>query len=716
MPRGAATTVDNNFTRGLVTEFTAMNFPENAVTEGDNCVYSEQGFVRRRLGMNFEDDFTRHTISSITTTPSCYSEYIWNSVNNISTVSFVVQQVGNQLLFFTESSTAASLSAGRKSFQINLTTFAAPGAAQATISAIPCQYTSGRGYLVVAHPYCDPFYVTYASDTDTITSTRIVLSVRDFERLDDGLEIDERPTTLTDLHKYNLYNQGWNTDTRAFMSTSDRPIMDALVYWDYWRSDWPSNADIFWAFRSAEGDINYGEFDRTYVGNSPAGNGHYIYEALNVNRTAKSGIPGLPTDTAGSARPSAVVFYAGRAFFAGVNANKFSDKVYFTQIIDIDDKFGKCFQQNDPTAESLSDLLDSDGGVIALPLIETIVSMKVIGDSLVVLATNGCYTISGTQQGPFKATDYTISYISSIGGTSHLSVIEVDGGLMWWNTDGIYALTRDNVGAFQVTNVSKPTIQTLINSIPSVNRRFVKGSYNRKDQLVQWLFSGDDDITGFEYNRILEFNVVSKAFYTYTIDTTLGPRLSGLFTTSGQTESLSPEDVSIIAGSTVDLVTDNALAQVTINVSEFSPNSEVFKYTTTKATSGTNTLTYSEIRDLTYVDWKIYNSVGVAYSSYGISGYRVRGEFLRPFNSTPILFVAENVDSGRCLVSGIWDYGFRQSTTQELYIVRPEVDYLLRRIKLRGKGRSLQIKFASVGNNPFSLVGWSTFDTGGQVP
>lgn len=33
MPRSAAITVENNFTKGLITEFTAMNFPENAITE-----------------------------------------------------------------------------------------------------------------------------------------------------------------------------------------------------------------------------------------------------------------------------------------------------------------------------------------------------------------------------------------------------------------------------------------------------------------------------------------------------------------------------------------------------------------------------------------------------------------------------------------------------------------------------------------------------------
>ena len=716
MARGAATTVDNNFTRGLVTEFTAMNFPENAVTEGDNCVYSELGFVRRREGMNFEDNYVRHTIPTLTAFPNCYLEYKWHSVNNIGTISFVVQQMGESLRFF-KINTLTGLSSGLQSFAVNMFLKASPGSSITQVSSTPCQFTTGRGYLIVAHPYCEPFYVSYDVLTNAITTTNIEISIRDFERLDDGLEIDERPTTLTDAHKYNLYNQGWDTQTRTFIDRfTTPPIQQALAYWDSQRADFPSNADIFWSFRSADGDFNYGNIDRTYVGNSPAPSGHYIYNALSINRTAKSGIPGLPSVLAGSARPSCVVFYAGRAFYAGVAANRFSDKIYFTQIIDTDDKFGKGFQQNDPTSESPSDLLDSDGGVISLPLIESIITMRVIGDQLIILATNGLYLVGGTQQGPFKATDYTVTYLSSIGGVSHLSVLEVDGGLMWWNSDGIYAVAKDNVGNFQVNNVSKSTIQSLLNTIPAANRPYVKGAYNKKDQIIQWLFSDSASLTGFQYNRILELNLLSKAFYPYTIDTSLRPRVVGLVSVGGQSTTSVTQDVEITSGGILEDVLTTLADVVQIETEIVAPNSELFKYATTQASAGSNTFTYSEIHDDNLVDWRSYNGVGVSYFSYGHSGYRVRGEFLRPFNSTPILFVIQNLEAGRCLVSGLWDYNFRQSNPQELYITRPEVDYILRRVKLRGKGRSLQIRFESVGNAQFSLVGWSTFDTGGTLP
>lgn len=711
MARGAAITVENNFVRGLVTEFTAMNFPENAVTEGDNCVFSELGFVTRRLGMEYENGRQIHTMTSLSSNPNCFVEFKWASVDTNGATTFLVQQVGDKIHFFAVLSNGA-LSANKKSFSIDLSTFAVGGASAATISGKPCQFTSGKGFLFVVHPNCSPFYVEYDSGTDSITTTAISIEIRDFERLDDGLDIDTRPTTITNLHKYNLYNQGWGS--RVSISGASNAI--AFEYWDSNRSDFPSNADIFWLFKNSSNEFRVSNvFDRN-VGNTPAPNGHFIYDAFNIDRTAKTGFSGLPTLASDGARPSSIAFYAGRIFYAGTPKAKFSDKVYFTQIVEGPAEFGACYQRNDPTSDNIADLLDNDGGVLSLPLIDSVVGLKVIGDVLVVMATNGIYTITGTQQGPFKATDYTVTYVSSIGASSHLSLIEVDGGLLWFNNDGIYALARDNIGNFGVTNASKNTIQTLINSIPSANISFVKGAYNRKDQLAQWLFSDDDALTGYKYNRILEFNIISRAFYTHTIDTTLAPRISGIITLGGQRKITMLENVTDNA---LAVVTTNAAANVQVEVDTFVPSTELFKYTTTGLiSSGTSGLTYSELWNTDLIDWETFNSIGVAYTSYGISGYRVRGDFLRPFNSTPVTFIVKYLGDaiGRCIVAPIWDYGFRIGSDNELYLTRPEVDYIVRRVKLRGKGKSLQIRFQSVGNNPFNLVGWSTFDTGGTIP
>lgn len=726
MPRGSAITVENNFTKGLITEFTAMNFPENAVTEGDNCVFSELGSVTRRLGADYEEGGGEILLSLLSTNPNCYTEFEWSSVGNDGTRTFVVQQIGNNLRFFENDDLA--LSTGLKAFSVNLTTFQTPGTTITQLSSNPCQFTSGKGYLFVVHPFCDPFYVSYNQSSDTITSTRITIQIRDFEGVVDGLENATRPTTLTNLHQYNLYNQGWYQTIDGVDATTLSDVYgNAILLWDQSRSDFPSNSDIWWVYKGSSERAYFGETTADSViakgligpaqialGNTPAPKGHFIYNAFNINRTAVSGIAGLPSETSVQARPSSVAFFAGRAFYAGTAQDGFSDKIYFTQIIESDSQLGRCYQANDPTSEIVFDLLDSDGGVILLPTIERVISLKVVGESLIVIGTNGIFVIRGTENGPFRATDYTVEYVSTIGGTSHLSVVDVSGELLWWNNDGLYNLTKDQLGiSFAVQNVSKQTIQSVIDSVPPQNKLFVKGAYNSKRQVIQWIFSDQLSSDPYSYNRILELNVVSKAFYTHTLDQALTPIIRGIVSLSGFQISVFGD---VVTDNTSAIVTDNLGEPVTVDQEVVVPNIEIFKYPTTTELNGVPTFTYSELNNENHVDWFEFNDVGVNYTSFFVSGYRIRGEFLRAFSSTPIMVVLRNLDLGRLLLSGIWDYGWRRSTTQQLYLTRPEVDYLLRRVKLRGKGRSLQLRFESDGAAPFDIVGWSTFDTGGQQP
>lgn len=705
MARGATITVENSFTRGLITEYSAMNFPEDAVTDGDNVVFSELGKVRRRPGINLETGAHSYALGPLTAYPGVYTEYRWDSVGGQGLV-FLVQQVGATIRFFEV--TDGALSGGLKAFNVNLLSFKT-NVSNETVAENYCQFAAGKGYLFIVHPFCDPIAVKYNNDDDSIETTRIEIQVRDFERLDDGLDTDERPKSLTNIHKYNLYNQGWYFNAIVHGDNSPRNVLTA---WDAQRSDFPSNADIWWVYKDGQ-EIAYFGAARTEgkigpsqvtMGNTPAPNGHYIYSAWLLNRTALTGISGLPTKTAGVNRPSAIAFFAGRIFYAAVSADGYADKLFFTQIIESDDQFGKCYQINDPTSETIFDLLDTDGGVIDLPLISKVSALQVLGDALIVLGTNGCFAIRGSDNGPFRATDYTVEYVSEIGTASPQSIVNVDGNLIWWNYDAIYALGKDQIGvSFQVQNISKPTIQSIVDSIPPDNKQSIKGVYNKKDRIVQWLFNDQFEPPDFYYNRILELNVVSNAFYTHTISEGSNKKIVGLISISGSKASTVPDVVRALDNT---IVTDLSGETVVTEKLVSTPNVEVFKYTTLTD----DKLTYSNQVD-EHRDW------GSSFNSFFESGYRIRGELLRKFNSTPIAVTLEWLEDGDLIIQGIWDYGARKTTKQSLYLRKTDIgDYFIRRVKLRGKGRSFQLRFESVGDAPFSLVGWSTFDTGGQVP
>lgn len=709
MARGATITVENQFTKGLITEYTAMNFPENAVTDADNCVFSELGKVTPRLGIEYEPDYATYPMSSISPMPDtgreAYVEYEWFSVGNQGSTKFVVQQIGSRIRFFRQSN--GNLSGNLEPFFINLDTFRVPANALSKVRETPCQFTTGNGNLFIVNPYCEPFYVEYNAGSNSISTTRIDIEVRDMQGVDDGREIDDRSLPMSNQHKYNLLNQGWYHEIKG------KTVLDIWLAEGDVAGTCPSNADIWWLFKNATEDFIPGRADNFTMGNTPAPKGHYIYSAFNIDRSTKTGVPNVPSQTSGSARPSCVVWYAGRVWYAGIRRDKYSSTLYYSQLVERDDQYGKCYQVNDPTSETVFDLLDTDGGTILLPLIEDVVGLKVINDTLLVFGTNAIYAISGADNGAFKATDYVVKYVSNVGAVSQLSMVEAEGAVIWFNYEGIYSLNPDQLGSsFIVNNISKQTIQSVFNKIPVANRPYIKGAYNKREQVVRWIYSDRSDLQYFRYNRILDLNAASKAFYTHTVGTSAVPRICGLIATEGSTQADYSEDVFLSNGDEVTALDDSI---VQVRSTELVPEQEVFKFAVTGyiSTGAAQGFTYAEMWDTRRVDWNTRGPVD--YTAYCLSGYRIRGELLRPFNISPVAVTLGNVENGELRVSAVWDYGERESMPTELYKYSP-LDYFIRRVRLRGRGRSVQLKFVSTPGKPFELIGWSTFDTGGQQP
>jgi hypothetical protein len=296
MPKSGIS-VYNNFTKGLITEATGLNFPENAVTDSSNVVFQKSGVIRRRLGIDYEDSYSTFTVS----TEGVTQTYQWETVGNDGSKIFVVTQVGQILYFYDADQTA--LSDGKETFNIDLTSYKSDAAiTTAEVSDNRASMSSGDGFLFVAHRYCEPLYVEYDRDLNTITVTEITVEIRDFEGIEEaGVDDDDRPTTLTLNHEYNLQNQGWHEGT---VDVAGAGSANSLAYWDSVRTDFPSNSDIYWLFKDGNEEFNNSLFGRIYEGNSPAPKGHKIVEAFNIEREISydSGVT-LPVNTATTTNP-----------------------------------------------------------------------------------------------------------------------------------------------------------------------------------------------------------------------------------------------------------------------------------------------------------------------------------------------------------------------------------------------------------------------------
>lgn len=226
MPQTPVPSLQNNFTAGLKTEYTGLNFPENAATDTMNCIYSVTGNVYRRLGYDLEENFTTKTLNREN---SAISSYKWKNAGGDGQTEILVCQVGNSLNFYrTDNSTLANpLSTNILVDDFDLSSMMPDGSTEDP-SAFECQYSDGNGYLFVYHPYVEPVYFSYDpnSEDQVIAFNFIDIRIRDFAGIvEDGVADNVRPTSLTDQHEYNLINQGWTSGSPWTQSISGSNMM-----------------------------------------------------------------------------------------------------------------------------------------------------------------------------------------------------------------------------------------------------------------------------------------------------------------------------------------------------------------------------------------------------------------------------------------------------------------------------------------------------------
>lgn len=718
MPRQAAISVENSFKGGLVTEASGLNFPENACTETENCVFSFDGSVQRRLGYDFEPGFTEKNINRA---DNVVCSYLWKNVTGDGGLTLLVVQVGISLYFYRTD--LPTLSDGALDTTLSLNSFRAAGSP--SVATRECQFADGNGRLFVTHPYCDPVMVTYSRSGPTVSGERVTVKIRDFEGVDDGLAIDTRPpgatvASLSNEHEYNLRNQGWTTfqldeweNARLGQGIYEEDKPDGYGM--------PSNCDVSFLFNNLE-DLFRPSTKRVRQanrGNSPAPKGHYILTVWDQDRSAVSHVNGVVGKDTDYQRPSTCAFFAGRIFWAGINYVDFNSKIYFSQIVERDEQYGSCYQQNDGSSEEAFDLLPADGGVISIPEAGTIYKIVSITGAVAVFAANGVWMISGSTGIGFTAKDYTVTKLSSINTISATSFVDIGGYPAWWNAEGIYFLTTDGNNP-KIDSLTDQRIKKYYNDIPLASKTKVRGFFNLVTGVVQWLYrstEANEPEEDYEYDTILNFNLLTTAFYPWSIPTS-AVKVHSIVVLDGGVGTLAFQDV--VDSSNVTVTDDDGETVEAF----FATNVKVgpsFKYLTSYASGASDLFTFAECRDVGYLDWQSYDT-GTRFVSYFISGYKLHGQAMRKFQSNYVRFFSRNEVPTKYRVQGIWDFANtpsgtgRWSSRQLIVHDNSRFDNMSKRLKIRGHGLALQFRAVSVEEEPFDLLGWSLFETGNQAP
>jgi len=727
MPRQAGIKVVNKFQRGLVTEATGLNFPEDAVTESLNVIFDPESIARRRKGINQEVSGVEKT-DLAPQSESVRVEYVWKNAAGSYKYTFVCVQIGSRIIFYR--ATGDALSANEMASSITLSSFST-GSSSGEIAKEQCSFASGNNYLFVTHPLCEPFYIEYTPGAGTFTGHEITLQIRDFDGVEDDLDVDERPSSLSDEHEYNIKNQGWFKEVVKVRSGSGEIDTPPIDFFKAEMGVYPSNADVWYTYKRLRTDGSAIVFDPAYnanmdsVGNTAAPKGHYILDAFYLDRSGASDVTGLDVVSSGYERPSAVAFFAGRVWYAGTGHKKFGSNIYFSIIAESDEDYGKCYQSQDPTSEDVSDLLPSDGGIVKIPEVGTVYKMIPIQSSLLIFASNGVWAIAGSEGLGFRANDYSVRKISTVGAINRTSFADVEGFAVWWNADGIYSLATDNVGSFTVESLSDTTIKSYYDTIPIKSKQYSKGAYNSQTKVIQWLYRMDDTfwpLTGNDYNyyydKILNFNLISKAFYIWDVINEINT-IQGIVAV--EADGTQVETVNVIEDGSDDVV-DTVLDNVVVDVQVTEKRASVFKYFYDWVEVGPGGgFSFAEEYDSDYVDWN-FNSFNGTFGSYFVTGMSLDGQAVNYAQANyAFIFCQEEAGSG-VFVQGNYDWAYSPNTgkwsmPQQAYNDRrPSRSVRVAKLKIRGKGRSIQLYFYNDDAKPFNIIGWGLNVSANQVP
>lgn len=217
-------------------------------------------------------------------------------------------------------------------------------------------------------------------------------------------------------------------------------------------------------------------------------------------------------------RPTVCGWYAGRAWFMGVNHPELIDKLYFSRLLYQNDKeFGHCLQRNDPASEDFNQLNDDDGGTIVISDIGRPKGVLVYNGLLLVFSDEGVWEISGNRN-VFTASNYNVRKITDSGASSEGGFASCEGVVMFTGPMGITQIQPDErSGILFAQNLSAPKVQTIWNNIPAVKQTRAKVRYDSANKQVWFLYSTDStDTYAYQYNEALVYDLRLQAFSRMT--------------------------------------------------------------------------------------------------------------------------------------------------------------------------------------------------------
>lgn len=739
MPQNYAQTTKVEFNKGLLTEFSELAFPDNASIDELNCELFKAGNRAKRKGIKLEDNYVEST--NAFPRDSLYHTCTWENVANDAKLVFLVIQVGATLQFVKKGvfpfSSGEVKNTSNVPVQVDLTPYEHSGSMGAGYSKI--NVASVNGYLVVVSPQINSIYISWDKDLNDIEKIEeIDFRIRDYTYYSDRLELMSKVSPASSVsiqRKYDTANVGWMDETQVSQGGSG-PVFgglfppeysDILNLYVHPKDAYPPLTHPWYSGKDSSGDFKVAEWEKVASGSSLIANGGLIVKIFSNKRE----FDGTPFTTYSDGTPiafpkgrfSATSGYAGRAWFAGVDS-----RVYYSQMLESIYQVGNCYSSNDPTAEYSSDVLDTDGGYIQIVEANGIKALHVFGSSLLVFAENGVWRISGGDGNLFRASDFSVYKISDNGLSARTSLVAGQNAVpFWWSYTGIHTVQVTEEGGMVEVNLSKDTIQTHWNEITGPTRAAVTGEYDAVNNTVLWMYPlvGEDD---YKFNNLLFLNVDLGAFFPWKV-TDYGvntPVICGASFFKGSGSTLS--EFTVVDSNGDDVVDSNGDTVIVHIDAGTIRSSDIFFMT--RLPNGH--LTFSLFDGISYLDWEEED-----YEAYAESAYNFMGDLSRSKNSPYLtVFLRETetgfveqagqyfpIEESSLKVSAYWDFKKKGScspqqayrhkmpmTFEELESFPSPTTVLSTRLKVRGRGKMVRLRFEGEKGKAFNLLGWETID------
>lgn len=401
-------------------------------------------------------------------------------------------------------------------------------------------------------------------------------------------------------------------------------------------------------------------------------------------------------------RPVSSVFTAGRMFYLVNNV------VYYSQVMEGSNiaYLTKCYQSNDPTADQLNNILDTDGGTVPINSADRGIALKESANGVLIFCNNGVWELSGPKSG-FKATEFSLRKITSEGCVSAQAIVQVASSYYYWSESKIHLISANKFSVLEESSVIDNVLETFYTDITLIGKQNSTGFYNKKDNVVEWFYN---DLTA---------NTGEELLYSHTLGVTLNLKTGGWFPMSfnGKLAESGTSAVNLVGG--VDLSSIRSDGPFFIS---FQQLSTVYS------------LRVGQRDDVTFQDFGV--NYPTAYVETGHealqkpSNSKSAPTLMTHFRQTEENWIADggggyelDLQSG-CQLRAQWDYdnssaNGRYAPYQQAYRFRrmfvPTAvepfnsgqSVISTRNKVLGRGKALSLRFEQEANKDFQLLGYT---------